>query len=57
MVLWVAIGGRATIVGGLVGAVLTNSAKTVFSEMFPDGWPIILGGMFIVVVLFLQEGL
>ncbi|WP_372516693.1 urea ABC transporter permease subunit UrtC [Paenibacillus silviterrae] len=57
MVLWVAIGGRATIFGALIGAVITNAAKTTFSEAYPDWWPIILGAMFIVAVLFLPKGL
>jgi urea transport system permease protein len=57
MVLWVAIGGRATIFGGIIGAVVTNSAKTTFSEAYPEWWPIILGAMFIVVVLFFPKGI
>ncbi|UUZ83986.1 urea ABC transporter permease subunit UrtC [Paenibacillus sp. P26] len=57
MVLWVAIGGRATIFGALIGAVITNAAKTMFSEAYPEWWPIILGGMFIIVTLFLPKGI
>ncbi|MFH5181919.1 urea ABC transporter permease subunit UrtC [Paenibacillus sp. TAB 01] len=57
MVLWVAIGGRATIFGAILGAVITNAAKTSFSEAYPEWWPIILGAMFIVVVLFLPKGI
>ncbi|WNQ09524.1 urea ABC transporter permease subunit UrtC [Paenibacillus aurantius] len=57
MVLWVAIGGRGTVIGALIGAVLTNAAKTTFSEAYPEWWPIILGAMFILVVLFLPKGI
>lgn len=57
MVLWVAIGGRATIFGAILGAMITNAAKTSFSEAYPEWWPIILGAMFIVVVLFLPKGI
>ncbi len=57
MVLWVAIGGRATIFGALIGTIITNAAKTTFSEAYPEWWPIILGAMFIIVVLFLPKGI
>jgi urea transport system permease protein len=57
MVLWVAIGGRGTIYGAVLGAILTNSAKTSFSEAFPNIWPIFLGTLFIIVVLFLPKGI
>ncbi|TDF98866.1 urea ABC transporter permease subunit UrtC [Paenibacillus piri] len=57
MVLWVAIGGRGTIFGAIIGAVVTNSAKTTFSEAYPEWWPIILGAMFIIVVLFFPKGI
>jgi urea transport system permease protein len=57
MVLWVAIGGRATIFGAVIGTVVTNSAKTTFSEAYPEWWPIIFGAMFIVAVLFFPKGI
>ncbi|UQZ86176.1 leucine/isoleucine/valine transporter permease subunit [Paenibacillus konkukensis] len=57
MVLWVAIGGRASIFGAILGAVVTNAAKTTFSEAYPEWWPIIMGAMFIAVVLFLPKGI
>lgn len=57
MVLWVAIGGRATIVGAILGTVLTNAAKTTFSEAYPDWWPFIMGAMFVVATLFLPKGI
>ncbi len=52
MILWVAIGGRATLVGPVLGAILMNSAKTFFSESFPDFWLFILGAVFVIVVIF-----
>ena len=57
MVLWVAIGGRGTIYGAILGAIITNAAKTTFSEAFPNFWPIILGALFIIVVLFFPKGI
>ncbi|PKC50741.1 hypothetical protein RhiirA1_485474, partial [Rhizophagus irregularis] len=40
-----------------VGAILTNSAKSLLSESYPEYWTFILGGLFIVVVLYLPNGL
>ncbi|NOU99698.1 urea ABC transporter permease subunit UrtC [Paenibacillus planticolens] len=57
MVLWVAIGGRSTIGGAVLGALVTNAAKTTFSEAYPAWWPIMLGAMFIIVVLLLPKGI
>jgi urea transport system permease protein len=57
MVLWVAIGGRATLWGGMIGALIANSAKTAFSEAVPEWWPIILGAMFIAVVQWMPNGI
>jgi urea transport system permease protein len=57
IVLWVAIGGRATLIGAVLGAILTNYAKTSLSEAYPDFWPILLGALFIIVVLFLPKGI
>ncbi|TBL71564.1 urea ABC transporter permease subunit UrtC [Paenibacillus thalictri] len=57
MVLWVAIGGRASLFGAIIGAIVTGAAKTTFSEAYPEWWPIILGAMFIVVVLYMPKGI
>jgi urea transport system permease protein len=57
MVLWVAIGGRGTIYGAVLGAILTNAAKTSLSEAFPSVWPIFLGALFIIIVLFFPKGI
>lgn len=57
MVLWVAIGGRYSIFGAVIGALLMNSAKSFFSESYPDFWLIFLGALFILVVLVLPNGI
>jgi urea transport system permease protein len=57
MVLWVAIGGRHSILGAAIGAILTNSAKSFLSESYPDFWTFFLGGLFLLVVLYLPNGL
>ncbi|WP_182480573.1 urea ABC transporter permease subunit UrtC [Peribacillus asahii] len=57
MVLWVAVGGRYSIFGAVIGAILTNSAKSFFSESYPDFWLFFLGGLFILVVLVMPNGL
>lgn len=57
MVLWAAIGGRYSILGAAIGAILTNSAKSFLSESYPDFWTFILGALFIIVVLYLPNGL
>ena len=57
MAMWVAVGGRGTIVGAALGAILVNGAKSYFSESFPDGWLYFLGALFISVVLLFPGGL
>lgn len=57
MILWVAIGGRGTLVGALIGALALNYAKSGLSEAYPDIWTIFLGLLFIVVTVFLPGGI
>lgn len=57
MILWVALGGRGTLIGPILGAVIVNGAKTAFSESYPDIWLYFLGLMFVIVVVFLPNGL
>jgi urea transport system permease protein len=57
MVIWVAVGGRATLTGAVLGAVLVNLAKSFLSEQFADSWLFFLGGLFLIVVLVLPDGL
>jgi urea transport system permease protein len=55
-VVWVAVGGRATLIGPIIGAIGINALKSWATRAFPDLWLMILGGLFIVVVLFLPGG-
>lgn len=57
MVIWVAIGGRGTIFGALIGAVLVSYTKYYLSNAYPDFWLYLIGALFILVVLFLPDGL
>ena len=56
-VIWVAVGGRGTLVGPLIGAVAINFGKTWFTGMRPEVWLFALGGLFVVVTLFLPKGI
>ena len=56
-VVWVAVGGRGTLLGPILGAIAINALKTWATVKYPDYWLIILGGLFILVVLFLPGGL
>ena len=53
---WVALGGRGTLIGPLLGAGLVNGMKSWFSVAFPEYWLFALGFLFIVVTLFLPKG-
>ncbi|MFO1026070.1 MAG: urea ABC transporter permease subunit UrtC [Acetobacteraceae bacterium] len=55
-VIWVAVGGRGTLVGAIIGAVLVNFGKTWFTGALPELWLYALGAMFIFVTLFLPRG-
>ena len=54
--IWTAVGGRGTLVGPVLGAALVNGAKSVFTVAFPEYWLYVLGFLFIVVTLFLPDG-
>jgi len=56
-VIWVAVGGRGTLVGPVIGAVLVNFGKTYFTGALPEYWLFALGALFVVVTLFLPKGL
>ena len=56
-VIWVAVGGRGTIIGPIIGAVLVNAGKSIFTGAFPDFWLYCLGGLFIFVTLFMPKGI
>ncbi len=53
---WVALGGRGTLVGPLLGAGLVNGMKSWFTVAFPEYWLFALGALFILVTLFLPKG-
>jgi urea transport system permease protein len=56
-IVWVAVGGRGTLVGPILGAVAVNMLKSYATRAMPDLWLILLGGLFLLVVLFLPGGL
>jgi urea transport system permease protein len=56
-VIWVAVGGRATLVGAILGAVLVNAGKTYFTGALPELWLYALGLLFILVTLLLPTGI
>jgi urea transport system permease protein len=57
MAIWAAVGGRATLIGPILGAFFVNGAKSWFTQAFPEVWLYFLGALFIAVTLFLPEGL
>ncbi|MBV9705230.1 MAG: urea ABC transporter permease subunit UrtC [Methylobacteriaceae bacterium] len=56
-VIWVAVGGRGTLVGAAIGAVLVNFGKTYFTGALPEYWLFALGALFVLVTLFLPKGI
>ncbi|MGF7176401.1 urea ABC transporter permease subunit UrtC [Azospirillum doebereinerae] len=56
-VIWVAVGGRGTLAGAILGAVLVNFGKSYFTGALPELWLFALGGLFVAVTLFLPKGL
>ncbi|TBR42491.1 urea ABC transporter permease subunit UrtC [Marinomonas agarivorans] len=57
IVIWVAVGGRGTLIGAILGALLVNYAKTRFTAILPDAWLFALGALFVLVTLYLPQGL
>ncbi|MCT7377621.1 urea ABC transporter permease subunit UrtC [Chelativorans salis] len=57
IVIWTAVGGRGTLVGPIVGAVLVNAGKSWFTGVWPEFWLFALGGLFVAVTLFLPKGI
>ncbi len=57
VVIWVAVGGRATLYGAVLGALGVNYAKTWFTGAFPEIWLFALGGLFVLVTLLLPRGI
>ena len=57
IVIWVAFGGRGTLWGAVLGAISINWLRSILTATYPTLWPIILGGLFVIVVLLVPEGL
>jgi len=56
IVIWVAIGGRGTLYGAVLGAILVNYGKSYFTGALPEAWLYMLGALFILVTIFLPKG-
>ncbi|WP_077561417.1 urea ABC transporter permease subunit UrtC [Polaromonas sp. C04] len=54
--IWAAVGGRATLIGPIIGAFIVNGAKSWLTEAYPEFWLYFLGALFIAVTLFLPDG-
>jgi len=57
MIIWVAVGGRGTLIGPIVGAFGVNWLQSLLTTHYPDLWILVLGGMFVAVVLFVPDGI
>jgi urea transport system permease protein len=57
MVIFCAVGGRASLIGAVYGTLLVNYGKTFFSETYPELWLFLMGGLFIAVVMFFPDGI
>ncbi|WP_349435356.1 urea ABC transporter permease subunit UrtC [Pararhizobium sp. A13] len=56
VVIWTAVGGRGTLIGPIIGAVLVNFGKSIFTAAFPEFWLFALGALFVATTLFLPRG-
>ncbi len=57
MVIWVAVGGRATLIGAIIGTLLVRLGRTLLSEQFPEVWLFFQGALFLIVVTVLPDGI
>jgi len=57
LIIWVAIGGRATLYGAVIGALLVNYSKSYFTAALPEIWLFALGALFVLVTLYLPKGI
>ena len=56
IVVWVALGGRGTLYGAAAGAISVNALKSYFTAIAPEIWLFFLGGLFVLVTIFLPKG-
>ena len=56
IIIWVAIGGRGTLYGAVIGAVLVNYAKSYFTAALPEAWLYMLGALFVISTVYLPKG-
>ena len=56
-VIWVAVGGRGTLIGSMVGAILVKGAQSLLSEQFAWFWDLLVGFMFILVIVLMPDGI
>ena len=56
IVVWVALGGRGTLYGAVIGGILVNLSKSYFTVYFPEYWLFFLGALFVFVTIFLPRG-
>ncbi|MDO9415021.1 urea ABC transporter permease subunit UrtC [Pararhizobium sp.] len=57
VVIWTAVGGRGTLIGPIIGAMLVNFGKSIFTAAFPEFWLFALGALFVATTLFLPKGI
>ncbi|NGP18089.1 urea ABC transporter permease subunit UrtC [Devosia aurantiaca] len=57
VVIWAAVGGRGTLIGPIIGAIVVNLGKSWFTTVFPEFWLFALGALFVLVTLFLPKGI
>lgn len=57
LIIWVAVGGRATLYGAVMGALLVNYSKSYLTAAFPEVWLFALGALFVLVTLYLPKGI
>jgi urea transport system permease protein len=57
MAIWVAVGGRGSLIGAPLGAFVVNGTKSWFTVAMPELWLYVLGALFVLVTLFLPQGL
>jgi urea transport system permease protein len=55
--IWVAVGGRGTLAGAALGALIVNGVKSYLTAAYPEVWLFVLGGSFVLVTLFLPGGI